>query len=79
MFHVCMCIASSKQRARLRHAISEDRTKLKKLQQQYNVMVRLLPSADEDILNEEELLNGQFPWSQLAGITKYVQEYIKML
>ena len=58
-------IASSKQRARLRQAISADHTKLKKLIQQYNT-VSVAAAVEPGIL-EEDIFSGQFTWSQLTS------------
>ena len=61
---VHMYIATSKQRSRLRQAISADHAKLKKLIQHYNTVC--VAAAQQGIL-EEDILNGQFSWSQLTG------------
>ena len=60
------CTATSKQRAKLRKAISNDHKKLKKLAKQYNNHIQQydleLPQAVED-----DILSGQFPWSSLSS------------
>jgi len=57
-------VATSKQRSRLRQAISADHAKLKKLIQHHNTVS--VVAAKQGIL-EEDILNGQFSWSQLTG------------
>jgi len=57
-------LASSKQRARLRQAISADHTKLKKLIQQYNTVS---VAAVEPGILEEDIFSGQFIWSELTS------------
>lgn len=57
-------IASSKQRSRLCQAISADHIKLKKLIQQYNTVS--VAAAEPNIL-EDDVLSGQFAWSQLTS------------
>lgn len=60
------CIATSKQRAKLRKAISNDHKKLKKMARQYNDHIHQynleLPQAVED-----DILSGHFPWSSLSS------------
>ncbi len=68
---VIVYVASSKQRSRLRQAISGDHTKLKKLIQQYNTVS--VAAAESNIL-EDDVLSGQFVWSQLtaAGNVRHI-------
>ena len=59
-------LASSKQRARLRHSVSLDKLSIAKLGRQYNIIASQLQTPPPQ-LTDEDLENGTFPWSELSG------------
>lgn len=59
---------SSKERASLRQAISDDHKKLHHLAMQYNKLLETHgESLQLDPANLDEFLQGIFPWSELSG------------
>ena len=60
-------IASSKQRSSLCRSIATDKTKVRAAIEKYCVVQELLPHDEHFSLEEESILNGEFPWSHLSG------------
>jgi uncharacterized protein YPO0396 len=64
--HQCIqdVAVSSKQRSALRSSVTKERKKISKLVARYQVLVHQI--GDQPLV-EEEILQGNFPWSALTG------------
>lgn len=63
---MCNGVASSKQRSSLRRTITDERKKLAQLCHKYNSVITKL-QLTRPTATEEEVSNGEFPWSQLSS------------
>ena len=76
VWHCCVSFTdSSKERARLRHTISEDRKKLYHLVMKYNKLIEVYGGSQLEPSNFDDTLRGIFPWSELSGTCVYVSKY----
>ena len=63
---------SSKQRARLQQAITEDRKKLDHFLLKYNELIEVYGgSLQLEPANLDDVVQGIFPWSELSGMCTY--------
>ncbi|XP_065918244.1 uncharacterized protein [Dysidea avara] len=65
---IAILLASSKQRSSLHRSIATDKTKIHAAIRKYCVVQELLLSDEHFSLAEENILNGEFPWSHLSGL-----------
>ena len=59
-------LATSKQRTSLRRAVASDKKKMAEYILQYNAVLTDLDMM-ENPLSSEEVMEGKFPWSAIAG------------
>lgn len=65
-------VASSKQRSKLRSSLSSEKTKLGVTVVKYNSLSSIVEEVTPTSV--DEVINGKFPWSLLAGT--YVCTYV---
>ena len=59
-------VASSKQRAHLRRAVSTEKAKLELCVSKYNALSTMIDDFESTTV--ADIINGDFPWSSLTGM-----------